>query len=344
MATIREIAKIAGVSAGAVSRILNNDPSMSVSDSTREKVLKTAEDLGYTKKEKKYISGNTSFSLGIVQWFTLEEELADPYYLMVRRGIEDYCSKNNISIVRFFPSDYSALSSSDALSEMSGQLRKTDGLVCVGKFSEKEMKSFLEICSNTVFLDMDSKKLPVSSVTMDFENAVKESLDHLCSAGHKKIAYLGGREYVGDHEAISDPREKSFVNYMKEKKIEYKKYLRTGEFTSSSGYEMMNSLFNDKAVPSAVFAASDAIAIGAMRSVVEHGLKIPKDISFIGFNDLDACKYTTPSLTSVHAPAYEMGAIGANLAYTASLLQAAVPLKIKIPCELIIRESCSSPE
>jgi LacI family transcriptional regulator len=130
------------------------------------------------------------------------------------------------------------------------------------------------------------------------------------------------------------------MDYMTKKKIDYKEYLRTGSFTSSSGYEMMNDLFDKNAVPTAIFAASDAIAIGAMRSINEHGLKIPRDISIIGFNDLDACKYTTPALTSVHAPAYEMGAHGANMVFSASNLQAVTPLRIKIPCELMIRESC----
>ena len=339
MATIREIAEKAGVSAGAVSRILNNDATLSVSDSTREKVFKVADALGYKKKERKNLSSKGGFTLGIVQWFTLEEELADPYYLLVRRGIEDYCSKNGISILRFFPSDY-ASASSDMVSGMKDELKKTDGLVCVGKFSEKEMKKFISICSNTVFLDMDAKNLPASGITMDFYKAVRDSLDYLFSLGHKKIAYLGGREYVGDHEPLKDQRESAFMDYMTKKKIDYKEYLRTGSFTSSSGYEMMNDLFDKNAVPTAIFAASDAIAIGAMRSINEHGLKIPRDISIIGFNDLDACKYTTPALTSVHAPAYEMGAHGANMVFSASNLQAVTPLRIKIPCELMIRESC----
>ena len=338
MATIREIAQKSGVSAGAVSRILNNDATLSVSDSTREKVFKTADSLGYKKKARKNSISNRGFTLGIVQWFTLEEELADPYYLLVRRGIEDYCSKNGISILRFFPSDYS--SSADLVSGIKEEIRKTDGLVCIGKFSESEMKKFIGVCPNIVFLDMDVKNHPASAITMDFRSAVKESLDYLLELGHKKIAYLGGREFVGNHEAIKDPRESAFIDYMTKKKLEYKDYLRTGAFTSSSGYEMMNDLFDKKTIPTAIFAASDAIALGAMRSINEHGLKIPKDISIIGFNDLDTCKYTTPALTSIHAPAYEMGAHGANMVYTAGNLQSNVPLKIKIPCELIKRESC----
>lgn len=339
MATIRQIAEKSGVSAGAVSRILNNDATLSVSDSTREKVFKTADSLGYKKKERKNSHVKQGFSLGIVQWFTLEEELEDPYYLLVRRGIEDYCSKNGISIIRFFPSDYST-ASADFVSGMKDEIKRADGLVCVGKFSEKEMKKFIGICPNIVFLDMDSKNLNASSITMDFRHALKDALDYFLELGHKKIAYLGGREFVGNHEALKDPRETAFIDYMTKKKMDYKDYLRAGSFTSSSGYEMMNDLFDKNNIPTAVFAASDAIALGAMRSINEHGLKIPRDISIIGFNDLDTCKYTTPALTSIHAPAYEMGAHGANMVFSAANLQANTPLKIKIPCELIKRESC----
>ena len=104
---------------------------------------------------------------------------------------------------------------------------------------------------------------------------------------------------------------------------------------------MMKKILSMKSRPTAVFAASDAIAIGAMRAVSEAGLSVPKDISIIGFNDVDACKYTTPALTTIHAPAYDMGAHGANLVYVSSNLQIHTPLKVKIPCELIKRESCA---
>ena len=127
---------------------------------------------------------------------------------------------------------------------------------------------------------------------------------------------------------------------MKRHNLDGETWLIEDAFTSAFGYEMMKEILQMTNRPTAVFAASDAIAIGAMRAISEAGLSIPKDFSLIGFNDVEACKYTTPALTTIHAPAYDMGAHGANLVYVSSNLQIHTPLKVKIPCKLIKRESC----
>lgn len=330
MATIRDIAKEAGISAGAVSRILNQDESLSVSKETKERVLAIATRVGYTKPLHSAQAKKPAFTMGIVQWFSAEEELTDTYYLAARQGVEDFCGKNNIAITRLFPSD----------NDPAEVLKDINGLVCIGKFSDKEIRRFIQICPNTVFLDMPVDKYPITSITMDFDQAVRDALHYLEKLGHKRIAYLGGLEYVGNHEAINDYRKRQYLHYMKRHNLDSESWLVEGSFTSASGYEMMKELLNKKDRPTAVFAASDAIAFGAMRAINEAGLSIPNDISVIGFNDVEACKYTTPALTSIHAPSYDMGAHGANLVYVSSNLQIHTPLKVKIPCELMKRESC----
>ena len=106
---------------------------------------------------------------------------------------------------------------------------------------------------------------------------------------------------------------------------------------------MMSRLLESETLPTAVFAASDSIAFGAMRAVQERGLSRPDDISVVGFNNLEMSLYTTPALTTMNAPAYDMGQHGANLIYAASNLNIKTALKAKIPCSLIKRESCGRP-
>ncbi|MBO4242557.1 MAG: LacI family DNA-binding transcriptional regulator [Clostridiales bacterium] len=324
MATIRQIASEAGVSPGAVSRILNNDPSLGVSDATRQRVVETARRLGYVKAPGKDKAG---FRLGILQWFSAEQELEDDYYLQIRKGIEDYCVKNLISIVRSYRTD------SDYRSVLEG----LDGLVCVGKFSKSDTEELISLNSNIVFLDMAVSHPEVTTITIDLKTAAKEALEYLESLGHKKIAFLGGIEYAGSEE-VDDPRKKAYKDHMKKRKISYEKILSEGEFTSASGYEMMKKILDIKDV-TAVFAASDAIAIGAMKAINEAGLKIPEDISVIGINDTRMSEFTTPPLTTMHAPAYDMGQHGANLLYVAKNLSITTPLKVQIPCTLIVRGS-----
>jgi LacI family transcriptional regulator len=328
MATIKDIAAEAGVSPAAVSRILNQDATLSASMETKQRVWEAAKKLQYHKAK----AGNKAlFKLGIVQWFSAEQEMQDSYYLLVRQGIEDFCLKNSISIVRTFRSDANYME----------HLKDVDGLICVGKFSKDEVEQFIDICRNIVFLDMWIENDHVTTLTMDFQQAVYTALDYLTKLGHERIAFLGGLEYAGDQEPVIDERKKAYISYMKKKKLEYKQYLYEGRFSTSSGYDMMEQLLSQKVLPTAVFTASDALAFGAIKAIQNHGLSVPEDISVIGFNDTEMGAYTTPALTTIHAPAYDMGQHGANLLYVSSNLSITTPLKVKIPCYLVERDSCS---
>ncbi|MDE6759392.1 MAG: LacI family DNA-binding transcriptional regulator [Lachnospiraceae bacterium] len=327
MATIKDIAEEAGVSPAAVSRILNNDASLSVSLATKQKVWDTAKKLHYHKAKSR---NKASFRMGIVQWFSAEQEMQDNYYLLIRQGIEDFCMKNSIQIIRAFRSDANYMEI----------LKDADGLICIGKFSNEEVGQFIGICGNIVFLDMLVSDSGITTLTMDFKQAVDLALDYLTDLGHKRIAFLGGIEFAGDKEPVMDERKEAFVSYMKKRNPEYTPFIYEGTFSTASGYEMMERILKEKEHPTAVFTASDALAFGAMKAIKDCGLRIPEDISVIGFNDTEMSAYTSPALTTVHAPAYDMGQHGANFLYVSSNLSITTPLKAKIPCYLVERDSC----
>ncbi|WP_300900288.1 LacI family DNA-binding transcriptional regulator, partial [Faecalibaculum rodentium] len=102
MATLKEVAALAGVSQAAVSRFLNNDPRLSLPDSTRQRILDAVNELGYVKKARK---NKDPRRIGILHWYSLEQELADPYYLSIRSGIEEYCAREQLQIIRMFKAD-----------------------------------------------------------------------------------------------------------------------------------------------------------------------------------------------------------------------------------------------
>ena len=326
MATLKDIAQAAGISTGAVSRILNNDPTLSVSPETKRKVFEIAQELGYQKAK---IRDKSLFKMGILQWFSAEQEMQDSYYLLVRQGIEDYCQKHSIGIIRAFQSDEASIKT----------LQGVDGLICIGKFSHEEVQKFMNICPNIVFLDMPVLDYNITTLTMDFKSAVYDALDYLIELGHTKIAYLGGKEFVGNQELFIEERKQAFVSYMNNHGLDGS-CIYEDAFSTASGYQMMQKILESDNLLTAIFAASDAIAFGAMRAIQEKGLSIPDDISIIGFNDTEMSSYTTPALTTISAPAYDMGQHGANLIYAATNLNINTPLKAKIPCQLMKRESC----
>ena len=179
MATIKDIAQKASVSAATVSRILNQDDTLSVTDETKQRVLKVAQELNYTKHLKNTVE--KSISIGIFQWYSVFQELEDPYYQAIRVGIEKYCADHNIHVVRAFQSDCN----------YPDTLKDLQGLICIGKFNKSQIKSFQKLNSNTIFVDMKTPKIYCDTINLDFQQAVTEALDYLYDLGHRKIAYLG---------------------------------------------------------------------------------------------------------------------------------------------------------
>lgn len=327
MATLKDVANLAGVSSASVSRILNNDMTLSVPQTTRDKVLQAAETLGYVKKKKK--TEAASMLVGIVQWLSAEDEMRDPYYLSIREGVENYCINHKISTVRCFASEM----------ETFAKLEKVDGLVCIGKYSEEERTNLMRICSNIIFLDMKLDPITACFIIPDFRGAVRLVTDFFRLEGHKHVGYLGGIEKV-DGEIYPDDRLKYFLRFCEERGIECKEHIYQQEFTRESGYEMMKQLIASKERPSAVFAASDPIAIGALRACHEAGLKIPDDISIIGFDNIDEANYTFPPLTTIFVPTYEIGSTGMRMLHDAwRRNENLAPMQVVLPCYLINRET-----
>ena len=325
MATIKDIAELAKVSSASVSRILNNDPTLSVPKETRQRVLDAANQLGYKKKNKKIY--DTVMTLGIIQWISPIEESNDPYYLSIRQGVEEYCFKNKIAIKRVFKTDVDYLN----------QLEDIQGLVCIGKYSQEDNETYKKICSNVIFLDMNIDPIHECCILLDFKNAVKDAVSYL-SQKHTSIAYLGGKEIIHD-KLYHDQRKEYFEYYCKEYNIDYS--ISEETFSIESGFNMTYELIKNKKLPSAIFAASDPIAIGAMRALKQYDIKIPEDISIIGFDNIETTNYTDPPLTTVFAPTFDMGFMAARQLFDAFKHNENIsPIKILLPCFLIERNSC----
>lgn len=331
MATLKDIAKAAGVSAAAVSRILNEDPDMAVQAGTRQRVLEAAKALNYVKKPR--VQARSGFTIGIIQWYSFQQESEDNYYLLIRQGIEYYCSENSLQVARAFKNDVN----------WREILTHVDALLCIGKFSSDEISRFRGLSSNLILLDMTVPDPDITTITMDFEQAVTDALDYLTGLGHRRIGFLCGREYVGENQLFPDMRKQTFLSYCEAGGVEYRPYLAEGRYSVESGYQMMAAMIRSGRMPTAIFAANDPIAIGAMRALRDHGLRIPEDISILGFNDISMAAFTTPPLTTLHAPSRDMGRFGACIASQSVKMNASTALKIKLPCRLEKRGTCAAP-
>ncbi|MCQ2507790.1 MAG: LacI family DNA-binding transcriptional regulator [Dorea sp.] len=331
MATLKDIAEKAHVSQAAVSRILNQDETLSVSPETRERVFQIASELGYRKKHLDY----KETSLGIFQWFSQFQEMQDPYYQSIRMGIEKYCANHHIPVIRTYQSDPNYMET----------LKNVKALICIGKFDSSQIKSFEALCPHVLFVDMQTKRIHCNTISLDFQQAMIDVLDYLTDLGHKKIAYFGGQEILPDQSVYSDDRKHTFISYCKANDITFEPYLKEEGYQTEAGYRMAMEMIESKDLPTAVFAASDPIAIGALKAFREKGLKVPEDISIVGFDDIDLASYTVPALTTVKAPTEFMGEYAAH--YISMLcrnteLEYRTPVRLMLPCELIVRGTCAS--
>lgn len=329
MTTIKDIAKISGYSPATISRVLNEDKTISVKDETRESILKIASDLGYTPKHKFF---NDETTIGIVQWISSDAEIEDPYYYSLRLSVESFFMKDRIIIKRFYKENYGEIFNDTNL----------DGLVCLGKFSIEQAENFKNVSKNLIFVDFNPNEKLYHSVVSDLVTATCEVVSYLKSMGHKKIGFIGGRERAGKNNALFiDIREKTFEKCMKkDSNLEYNPiYKKVRDFDAATGYDMMKNLLKDENCPSAFVCASDSIAIGALRAVGDKELSKNRKISVVGFNDIGMAKFTNPPLTTVRINTKLMGEMAGMLMKYLLVNNVNSPINLSCKTELIIRES-----
>ncbi len=331
MATIKEIAEKAGVSLATVSRVLNYDESLNVSDATRKKIFEIAQELEYvTTKDRK--SKKAAYQTCIVKGYSEKEELEDTYYLSIRLSIEKALKEQNI--------DYVVINKDKLIDE---RLKTSDGVLAVGVFSSEEMQTLKTLNNNLVFVDCDPDDEEFDCVVVSMRKVVKKVLDYLFSLGHKEIGYIGGIDsFDGEEERYIDYRERWFREYMKEMSTINENFIRIGSFTPSSGYELMKEILNSGEFPKAFFIANDSMAIGAYRAIIEKGLAIPEDISIIGCNDISTAQFIATPLTTVKIDTNFIGETAVELLTERIKTGRKVSKKVVLPTTLVVRESCKN--
>ena len=178
VATISDIAKKTNVSIATVSRVLNYDKSLAISEHKRQRILETAEKLNYVPPKRKAALRTKPVKIGLVHWYTMAQELEDPYYLSIRMGVEQECYKKDIELVKFFRDNQLT----DA-----GLNHGLDGVIAIGKFSPEEVKILAKKVNHVVFVDSSPDDALYDSVVIDFHSASSQALHYLSQCGFEKI-------------------------------------------------------------------------------------------------------------------------------------------------------------
>ena len=332
MATIREVAKKAGVSITTVSRILNNDDSFNVSKITKEKVLKVIKQLNYERKKNKNRISQSNIS--VIKCFDEKIENEDPYFVSLKINLENMLKKK-VSKVKFF--DLEEIEKLIKYNEISN-FSLTDAVIFIGETSKEKLKFFKSLNENIICVDVYDTDNITDYIKFDMRNSVEIVLNYIFKLNHKKIGLLVGRNKVVKN--LVDFREKYFKEIMVKNGLYREEYLQIGDFSMESGYIMMKEILKLENRPTAVFCGNDSIAMGAYKAIRENKLKIPEDISIIGFNDLKLSQYSIPPLTTIKIDTKLIAQETVNSLIELLEGKRDYHKKVFLPIELIERESC----
>lgn len=329
MATVRQIAELSGVSPSTVCRVINgNTP---VKESTRNKVLAAIQQLDSSVENNSHpFEGN----VGIIMPTSSALNLAShpSLYTAVIGFIETIGS-------------YSIGNTTILLDEQSGVCTPCSNKICgyliLGTNDQQEEKLMSTLSASGVpfvFINRQMGNRQVSCVNIDDAQATSIAVNYLLELGHKKIAFIGGNQDFPNTKL----RYSSYIHTLESAGIQPESsYVFFGDYSEQSGKEMADKLLLLKDLPTAACVSSDSIAIGFMHRLSESGIRVPEDMSIIGFGDIEASSYISPALTTIAQNSREMGRVAALVLLQLMKNPCICSQQVLIRTSLVVRDSCS---
>jgi len=330
MATIHDVARLAKVSIATVSRVMSGaDP---VNPKTQQRVIEAMEQLNYTPNglARNLRSLKTNVIIALVP------DIKNPFFSEVIRGIEDGAREAGFNVlVGSTDGDTEKAKEYMALLEES----RADGLILT---TAQMDQTFIEDFAARRPMVLACEYIAGSEipcVSIDNESAARKITKHLLAQGHTRIAHIMGPSNV----VLSQARLNGYKQALREQGVpEDELLVQEGDFSIESGYTVAKKLLSIEQIPTAIFAASDVMAIGALRAIHEHGLRVPEDIAVAGFDDINMASYVSPSLTTIHQPRYEIGQRSVRMLVKLMRAEALDQAQVVLADTMIVRESSAA--
>jgi LacI family transcriptional regulator len=330
---IRTIARAANVSIATVSRTINHVPS--VSPTIAQRVWEVIDELDYfpNTQARALVSGRSRL-LGL-----LVSEITNPFFPELIQGFEDIAVENGYEIL-VSSTNYDPTRMTHCIRRMLE--RKVEG-VAVMTFGIEEplLDQLAKRRVPLVFIDVAPERPGISLLKVDYQHGIRQGVEHLASLGHKEIAFITGPKKL--HSARS--RLAAFTRSVVGCGIEAPAWIIEGDHTLEGGMAAMERLLTTRPMPTAVMCSNDMTAIGVMHRLYREGLRVPDDISVIGFDDIHLAEMMMPPLTTVQMSRYELArsAFTALRAHVESPAESTQRRTYKIRTELVVRESTGVP-
>lgn len=333
MATVKDVADLAGVSTATVSRVLNNYPQ--VADKTRSKVLWAMEELGYQpSRVARRLRMEATQILGLII-----SDIANPFFTSVVRGIENVAYANQYSLL-LCNSDEDPARESLYVDVLQAE-RVAGIIISPADENSTSCKRLLRNDVPIVAMDRRLRQFDVDTVLVDNVKGAYQATSHLIRLGHRRIGLIGGPSRI----TTGRERQEGYEKALSEHGLELDQGLiKIGDFKQDSGYQRACELLEMDDPPTAIFTANNLMTLGALNAIHEKGLNIPRDMAIVGFDDMPWAPSLDPPLTAVAQPTHELGCTAANLLLQRIADKDREIVEMKLEPTLIIRDSCGHSE
>ncbi|MCF8077619.1 MAG: LacI family transcriptional regulator [Desulfotignum sp.] len=328
MSTIFDVAKLAGVSTATVSRVINS-PEM-VRTQTREKVTRAMKICNYKYNSlARGFATKQSNTIGLII-----PTINNPVFAESTRGVQDYADVRKTQVI--LGNTYYQYDQEKTLVDTLRE-KQVDGLIITTTNPRGNiLKTLADENYPFVLLYSTIKTGPFWAVGIDNYRGGYKVTDHFISLGHRRIGMVAGNFSISDR---SFHRWHGYRQCLLDHGIAYdKNLLIQTDYSLTEGQGSVKTLLSLADPPTAIFCSNDYLALGAMKGARERGLKLPKDLSIAGFDDIEIASYVIPALTTIRQPAYEMGKLGAELLFQ-RMENPARPIQRMLGTELIVRDS-----
>lgn len=325
---------MAGVSPGTVSKIINNYGG--IGESTKQKVEKVIQETGYRPTfSAKSLATKKSNLIGLIYAGKINVDFTHPFFNKVMTSFKKVIGELGYDILMFSNEQFQG-DNGDYLARC--RHFHVDGcLIIAGEEIEEAVYELVQSEVPCVGVDLNLTGPNYSFVMTDNEKISTKVVEHLYLQNIREVGFINGKQ----DSSVAILREQGFRNAMQQFGMTVNEdWVYHGDFFEESGYHGMKKILESPTPPKAVFAASDLMAFGAKKAILEHGLSIPNDICLIGCDDIDACQYSTPQLSTVKQDKEKLGKLAAHLLN--DLVNGAEEKRpILVDPELVLRESCT---
>lgn len=338
--TSKQVAEKAGVSQTTVSFVLNNVEEANISEETARRVLQVARELGYVPdKAARALARGVSDNIGLVLAQPHEQVFLDDYIPNIITGITRVTREKGLRIL---------VELTDEVSESNTYLdmahgREVAGLIVSPQKPTQRDRDSLKALARDGFPIVTLHWLDdaVHSVTADHVDGSRRAVEHLIQLGHQRIALIS---YAPRNRVDGATwRVQAYREVLERHGIPHDEALvRFGNYDPETGYTAAEELLDLPEPPTAIFCMNDTMAFGAMTAIQERGLRIPQDIAIVAFDDIRLARYTTPTLTTIHAPDIEHGRLAASMLVQLINKQPLEQDHVVLKTQLVVRDSCGA--